>query len=69
MAIPMSPVRENIYDILMEDADGRRLCLDSLDDLFAARERLKFLAACYPQTRLVLCCHKTHTIFAETDGY
>jgi hypothetical protein len=69
MATPMSPVRENIYDIFMEDADGRRLCLDSLDDLFAARERLKFLAASYPQTRLVLCCHKTHTIFAETDGY
>src|SRR5437763_1085307 len=53
MATPMSLVQENAYDILIEDADGRRLCLDSLNDLSSARERLKFLAASYPQTRLV----------------
>ena len=69
MATPMSLVQENAYDILIEDADGRRLCLDSLNDLSSARERLKFLAASYPQTRLVLCCHKTRVVFAETDGY
>ena len=69
MAIPMSPVRENAYDILIEDADGRRLCLDSLTDLSSARERLKCLAASYPQIRLVLCGHSTRIVLAETDGF
>jgi len=33
------------YDILMEDADGRNLRLESTRDLNAARERLPALAA------------------------
>ena len=63
------PVRENTYDILIEDADGRRLCLESLQDLTRARERLPALAALYPAMRLVLRCHETCTILAETEGY
>ena len=66
---PVFPIQENAYEILIEDADGRRLCLETLHDLMNARERLKSLSTSYPQMRLVLRCPKTHAIFAETEGY
>ncbi len=69
MAGPVSSTMEPPYDILIDDADGRHLCLESLPDLNTARERLPALAASYPGTRLILRCHKTRTILAETDGY
>jgi len=69
MASSIRSVQENTYDIFIEDADGRRLCLDTLPDLRSARQRLKALAASYPQMRLILRCHKTQAILAETDGY
>ena len=46
---PVFPIQENAYEILIEDADGRRLCLETLHDLINARERLKSLSTSYPQ--------------------
>jgi hypothetical protein len=57
------------YDILMEDADGRNLRLESTRDLNTARERLPALAAQYPGTRLLLRSRITRDILAQTDGY
>jgi len=69
MAGQVSFLLEPVYDILIEDADGRRLWLECLQDLVIARQRLSVLAAQYPGTRLVLWDHKTRAILAETDGY
>lgn len=57
------------YDIVIEDADGRNLRLESLRDLTAARERLPKLAAQYPGTRLLLQNRLTRDILAQTDGF
>ena len=69
MAGQVSFLLEPVYDILIEDADGRRLWLECLQDLVIARQRLSVLAGQYPGTRLVLRDHKTRAILAETDGY
>jgi hypothetical protein len=60
---------EPVYDILIEDADGRHLRLERLRDLEIARQRLLILATQYPGTRLILWNHKTRTILAATEGY
>ncbi len=57
------------YDIVIEDADGRNLRLESLRDLAVARERLPKLAAQYPGTRLLLRNRLTRDILAQTDGF
>ena len=57
------------YDILIEDADGRNLPLESMRDLATARERLPALAAQYPGTRLLLRNRLTSKILAQTEGY
>ena len=56
------------YDILIEDADGRNLRLESLRDLATARERMPALAAQYPGTRLVVRNRLTRAILAQTEG-
>ena len=65
----VSSVIEPVYDILIEDADGRHLRLERLRDLETARQRLPVLAAQYPGTRLILWNHNTRTILAATEGY
>jgi len=65
----LTPVKEPTYDILIEDADGRHLWLESAHDLEVARMRLPSLAAEYPGTRLIVWNHKTRTILVQTDGY
>jgi hypothetical protein len=60
---------ESVYDILIEDADGRNLRLECFQDLEIARQRLPVLAARYPGTRLILWNHRTRAILAATDGY
>jgi hypothetical protein len=55
------------YDILLEDADGRDLRLESVRDLSAARERLPLLAAQYPGTRLLLRNRFTKAILAHSE--
>jgi hypothetical protein len=60
---------EPAYDILIEDADGRRVRLERLRDLEIARQRLPVLAAQYPGTRLILWSSRTRAILAATDGY
>jgi hypothetical protein len=57
------------YDILIEDADGRNLRIESTRDLNTARERLPALAKQYPGTRLLLRSRITRDILAQTDGY
>jgi hypothetical protein len=69
MAGAVSSLLEPVYDILIEDADGRHLCLECLQDLNVARQRLKALSGQFPGIRLILRNHKTRAILAETDGY
>jgi len=57
------------YDILIMDADGQRLALESFKDLETARRRLPALAAQYPGTKVALWNRNTRAILAETDGY
>lgn len=63
------PVKNAVYDILICDADGRRLELESFQDLESARLRLPSIAAKYPGTKLTLWNRCTQAILAETDGY
>jgi hypothetical protein len=60
---------EPAYDIVIEDADGRNLWLECLQDLEVARQRLPVLAARYPGTRLTLWDHKTRSVLAATDSH
>jgi hypothetical protein len=69
LAAPLSSMLEPAYDILIEDADGRRVRLERLRDLEIARQRLPVLAAQYPGTRLILWSNRTRAILAATDGY
>ncbi|OLC82543.1 MAG: hypothetical protein AUH66_04760 [Acidobacteria bacterium 13_1_40CM_4_57_6] len=57
------------YDILIMDADGQRLALESFKDLDTARRRLPALAAQYPGTKVALWNRITRAILAETNGY
>ncbi len=57
------------YDILIRDADGQHLELESFKDLDTARRRLPALAAQYPGMKVTLWNRNTRTILAETDGY
>jgi hypothetical protein len=60
---------EPSYDILIEDADGQYLRLESAQDVQLARRLLTVLAAQYPGTRLVLRDRRTRDILEETEGY
>jgi hypothetical protein len=62
-------LRDDIYEILIRDADGRRLELESFQDLESARRRLPSIAVQYPGTRVTLWNRHTRAIVAETDGY
>ena len=57
------------YEILIMDADGQRLELESFKDLETARRRFPALAAQYPGTKVALWNRHTRVILAETDGY
>jgi hypothetical protein len=68
--ISRNPAPAEFYDILIEDADGRNLNVESLRDLASARERLPQLAKQYPVgTRLLLQNRLTKAILARTEGY
>jgi hypothetical protein len=69
MAGRVSSPTEHVYDILIEDADGRHLWLEGVSDLELARARMPALAAQYSGMRLILRNNKTRTILASTDGY
>ncbi|HTT32513.1 MAG TPA: hypothetical protein VMH48_02830 [Methylomirabilota bacterium] len=58
-----------IYDILIADADGRHLQLESFKDLESARRRFPSIAAQFPGTKITLWNRETHAILAESDGY
>lgn len=61
--------RNAVYEILIRDADGRHLELESFRDLDAARRRLPAIAAQYPGTKITLWDRNTRTVLAESDGY
>ena len=65
----VSLVLDAIYDILIMDADGQRLELESYKDLETARRRLPALAAQYPGTKVALWNRHTRVILAESEGY
>ncbi len=69
MGAPVFSMIEPAYDIVIEDADGRHVWLECLQDFELARQRLPVLAARYPGTRLILWNHKTRNVLAATDGY
>ena len=69
MAAKVSLALGAVYDILIMDADGQHLELESFKDLDAARRRLPALAALYPGTKVTLWNRDTRAILAETDGY
>ena len=69
MAGKSFPALDATYDILIRDADGQHLELESHKDLTAAQRRLPSLAAQYPGTRITLWNRNTRAILAETDGY
>ena len=66
---PLSSTEDAVYDIVMRDADGRHLELESFLDVESARLRLPSIAAKYPGTKLTLWNRRTRAILAETDGY
>lgn len=57
------------YEILIMDADGQHLELETFKDLDTAQQRLPALAALYPGTKITLWHRHTRAILAETDGY
>lgn len=61
--------RTAVYDILIRDADGRHLQLESFQDLDTARRRLPAIAAQYPGTKVTLWRRDTRAILAETEGF
>lgn len=63
------PSQNTIYDILIRDADGRQLELESFQDLESARRRLPSIAAQYPGTKVTLWDRHARAIVAESDGY
>lgn len=69
MTVPVPPAQNVTYDILIRDADGRHLELESFQDLERARRRLPFIAAQYPGIKVTLWNRHTRAIVAETDGY
>lgn len=69
MAGKDSLVLDANYEILIMDADGQRLELESFQDLETARRRFPALAAQYPGTKVALWNRHTRVILAETDGY
>jgi hypothetical protein len=69
MAGKVCAALDAIYDILIMDADGKHLELESFKDLDTARRRLPAFAAQYPGTKVTLWNRNTRAILAETDGY
>jgi hypothetical protein len=65
----VSIVLDTVYEILIMDADGRHLELESYNDLERARRRLPALAEQYPGTKVTLRNRHTRAILAETEGY
>jgi hypothetical protein len=62
MARPNSPHGGSRFEILMEDADGRQLCLEWADEAEKGRARLASLAATYPGMPLILRDRKTQAV-------
>ena len=65
----VSSVPNAIYDILICDADGRHLELESFEDLESACRRFPSIAERYPGTKVTLWNRLTRAIVAESDGY
>jgi len=60
---------EPLFDILIEDADGRYLWLESVRNLETAKERVRICAADYAGMRLILWDRRTRSVIHHTEGY
>lgn len=69
MGSPNQVQGEFRYDILLEDADGRNLRLESTRDLNKAWERFPDLAKQFPGMRIVLRNRQTRELLAQTEGF
>ena len=69
MGARVSGAINTVYDILILDADGQRVQLESFQDLESARRRFPFLAAQYPGTKVTLWNRQTRAVLEETEGY
>jgi len=69
MDSPNHAAGEFRYDIMMEDADGRNLRLESTRDLNKAWERFPALAAQFRGVRLVLLNRQTRDILAQSEDF
>ena len=53
------------YEILIEDADGRQLPLETSLELEKAKERLSVLAATFPSLRLIIRNQETLAVLEQ----
>jgi hypothetical protein len=53
---------------LIEDADGRQLCLEWAEEVAKGRARLASLAAKYPGLPLILRDRKTQAVLARAES-
>jgi hypothetical protein len=67
MTTPISPPAGSRFEILIEDADGRQLCLEWADEQEKARARLVSLAAAYPGMPLILRDRQTQTVLDRSQ--
>ena len=68
MARSNPPLGGSPFEILIEDADGRQVCLEWADEASNARARLASLAAAYPGLPLILRDRKTRIILERAEG-
>ena len=69
MARPIPPPGGSTFEILIEDADGRQLCLEWADEAAIGRARLASLAAIYPGMPLILRDRRTQTVLERAEGH
>jgi hypothetical protein len=68
MARSSPPLGGSPFEILIEDADGRQLCLECADEAAKGRARLASLAAIYPGMPLILRDRRTKTVLYRSES-
>lgn len=66
MKCPFVPEGDPGYEILIEDADGRQLPLETSNELETAKVRLVALAATFPGVRLILRNQETLAVIEQS---
>jgi hypothetical protein len=68
MARPNPPIGGSPFEIVIEDADGRQLCLEWTDEASKGRARMASLAAIYPGMPLILRDRRTQAVLHRSEG-